>query len=61
MGLPQPAGSQGMVQQTNTYVMSQVYLLCSGGEAIKITFEAGNFRGIILKAEAQNEDFFFLL
>lgn len=45
------AGSRGMVQQTNTYVMSRVYLLCGGGKAIKITFKERNFLAIILKVE----------
>lgn len=43
----QPAGRQATVQQTNTYVMSRVYLLCGGGKAMKITFREGTFRGII--------------
>lgn len=34
-----PLELRGMVQQTNTYVMSRVYLLCGGGKAIKITFK----------------------
>lgn len=59
MNLTQPAGSRGMVQQTNTYVMSRVYLLCSGGKAIKITFKERNLRDIILKVEKQRKKAFF--
>lgn len=38
-----PLELRGMVQQTNTYVMSRVYLLFSGGKAIKMTFKEEKF------------------